>query len=286
MIMNPNLENNLNTMTLPTIEVEKHQQKLRRALLTSSHWDKKSSFLSEVIVFLKGGDKHMINKLALSGLFIAVLALGIFALARLQAGNSTAYAKELAQKSIQAVSNLTPEQLQTLKQRLPNDPNEILDEAKNAKDLQTLTYDQFVGSYPQVQMSTNGGFMGITGKGPLPVPSDALQSDTMDMRSFKFLQFTNKNGDKVVVGIDQNNLPTFAMGSGKDGNWGFVKKPGIEGTIPSDKAEMNLSTMAGKTITVGGKKYAVPSAADNDHSTVKVINGEVYINGEKAKPVE
>ncbi|MEW5960703.1 MAG: hypothetical protein AB1801_23510, partial [Chloroflexota bacterium] len=130
-------EDQLSKVAVPTVEMKGHQQALRRALLASSHWTKKPSLLSNFILHevWKGSEKNMTYKrLALSGFVVAVLVVGLFAMSNIiWPGNSTAYAKELAQKSLQTVSHLSPEEKE--KHGIRVDTENLLKEAQNAKDL-------------------------------------------------------------------------------------------------------------------------------------------------------
>lgn len=139
-----------------------------------------------------------LKRLALSGLAVAVLVAGVFALTNFGSDNSTAYAKELAQKSYQSVSSWTPQQEQAAERTFGVDPRTLLQEALNAHDLKVLTYDDLVSQSPDA----------------VPPATD----ETADLRNLKFLQFT-KDGAKVVVGIDQTNLPVFM---GRSNNWSVI----------------------------------------------------------------
>lgn len=134
----------------------------------------------------EGGATMKLKRFALSGVVVVVLVAGVFALTNVGSGNSTVFAKGIAQKSYQLVSSLPPQRQQAIKQTFGADARTILQEAQNASDLKVLTYDELVSQSPNA----------------VP-PGDAI-----DLRNLTFLQFT-ENGAKVVVGIDQNNVPVF-----------------------------------------------------------------------------
>jgi hypothetical protein len=281
------------------IAMPQHQTALRRALLTSSYWDNKNK---RTFLFWKGGEEAMKKRtIATAGFALCMLvAITAGAFTLLPKNTTTAYAEQVAQKSYQTVSNLTPEQQAQLKERVHMDPRELLQEAKNAKDLKTITYDQFMASMPDTKMkfSTNGGNAVY---GPGTPPSDkAAGIETMDMHSLKFLQFTSSEGDKVTLGIDQQDLPVFSFIMKKDGGIGAAVRGGTTGGAvkgemmfgtkdagnPGKEGGFSTSSSDGKTITVQGKNYAVPSDTSGP-STVKVDdNGTVYINGVQATPEE
>jgi hypothetical protein len=276
-----------------------HQAALRRALLTSSYWGNQHQ---RRFLFWKGGEETMKKRtFATAGLALCmIVAITATAFILLPKNTKTAYAEQVAQKSYQTVSNLTPEQQAQLKEQVHMDPRELLQEAKNAKDLKTITYDEFTKTMPKMKMSfrTNGGNAAY---GPeKQLPEKAAGIDTIDMRSFKFLQFTNSGGDKVTLGINQQDLPVFSFILKKDGGVGAAVRGGATGTgkgemmfgtqgdgNPGKEGGFSTSSSDGKTITVQGRHYAVPSASSDQPSTVKVDDsGTVYINGVQATPEE
>ncbi len=214
-------------------------------------------------------------------LSIAAIAL-VFGVLFMPSSTNTAYAAEIAQKSYQAVDALPPEQQGEVGKKLQvSDPRELLQKAKNAKDLKTLTYDQFASKYP--------------------LPPD----DKNDLQRLTFLQFTDTDGMQFVLGIDPNtNLPTFVLagsgnpggslkqgpvirkdnsGSADDGSKHFSFQSAesgaqVEGTISADRKA---------TFIVNGKKYAMPAGAKfsiEPPPTVKIVGNDVYVNGIKLIP--
>lgn len=289
-------ERNLEELKVPAPDINQHQMSLRKALLSSSHWDKKTRFNN----FLwKGGEEIITMKRFLSVGIIAlvmIVAMLFIVYSPLSQNNTQrAYAEQIAQASVQAVSNLTPSQLQTLKQKLPADPDELLQEAKNAKDLQTLTYDQFISEYGNIRLGTGGMTISTNGHitpPVLPQITGAPSPETLDMHNLKFLQFTDANGDKVVMGINQNDLPIFFFGKGKNGNqFGAVRDSGKPGPITEGQDQVTVSINgkgSGPVIMVNGKKYAVPASVTivpgSQPPSIQVKNGIVYINGIQAIP--
>lgn len=162
---------------MPTIEISKHKQALRHAILTSSHWDNKPSRLTNSAL------KHV----AVSSLVIAIFVLGVIAISSNKSNGSAVHAKELAQKTYQAVSKLPAEQQTKVSNTLGFDSRTALQEAYNAKDLKSLTYEEFA-----------------TKSHPLPPDPDGK------LKKLKFLEYTNKDGANIIIGIDPStNLPLF-----------------------------------------------------------------------------
>ncbi len=69
----------------------------------------------------------------------------------------------------------------------------MLQKAQNAKDLKTLTYDQFASQYAAGRLAI-------------------LAAKYPDLKTFTFLQFTDSDGTITVLGINpKTNLPEFAV---------------------------------------------------------------------------
>jgi hypothetical protein len=301
--MKQNTTHNLEEIKMQSIDMHNHRTELRRALLTSSHWDKQQK---DIFSLWKGGEKIMQkNKFITTGVALGILAVVfISGLVFIPKNDKTAYAEQIAQQSYHTVSTLTPEQQEEIKQRVHMDPTELLKDAKNAKDLQSLTYDQFISQYPEMHI------------GPMPGDAHTVQisdgdanvdpaiptpgNESMDMHALKFLQFTDKDGNKVVIGIDQKNLPVFAFSSGKDGSSfsvqgtgksdgpmsGAVRIKDGKGGIPEKgNGSMQMNDNSNEVI-IDGKKYTVPGGTTKGQSTVKMDGNEVYINDVKAVPAK
>jgi hypothetical protein len=284
----------LENIKVQQIDMHHHRLELRQTLLSLPQWNKKST---KRFLFWKGGEELMRKrKFASFGIAVSVIALVVVTtFVYLPKNTTTAYAEQVAQKSFETVSGLTPEQQQVLKEKVHMDPSQLLREAKSAKDLKTLTYDQFFKQYPMVKMSfsTNG-----------PMTDDPNGTpDTMDMHNLTFLQFTDANDQKVVLGIDKDNLPVFSFIQGKDGDTGFSVQGKGKGNGPMTGSvkigdgkpgvhEKGVSVMhtdnQGNTLVINGKKYSVPEGTKltDEPPTVKVEGNDVYINGVKATPTE
>lgn len=219
--MTHDIEDQLSKMAIPTVEMKRHQQELRRALLTSSHWDRKPSLLSNLMVFVKGGEKNMnLKRFAFAGLFVAILIAGVFAITSNKTGSSTVYAKELAQKTYQTVSNLPTDKQEQLKTTLGMDSRTVLEEAQNAKDLKGFSYEDFAKS------------------NPLPPDPDGK------LKTLKFLQFSKADGQVVILGIDPaTNLPVFVSSSYGNPNppAGDSGEKGFNTSTSSDKGAVNCT---------------------------------------------
>ena len=281
---------NLEALNVSAPNTKQHQVLLRKVLLTSSHWDKKTNFFN---FMLKGGDDMTKTKKFITGSIV----IGVMVIATLLAAFSplsnkngqTAYAEQVAQQSYQAVSSLSPDQQAALKDKFRMDSNDLLQEAKTAKDLKILTYEQFVSENPQIAQ--------------MPQPPDGIKRP--DLQTAKFLQFTDKNGATVTIGVDANDdLPVFVTAMQKDGNAAFQARDGMPGLPDAKSGQVGFETTngsgsgnilltigtkgGGPVLTVDGKKYAVPASVtlspDSPPPSIQVKNGDVYVNGVKAIP--
>ncbi len=180
----------LKKVKVPVVEMNKHKERLRRALLTSSHWDGRSSLVN-----------MKYKRLALSGAVVAVLAIGLFTKVGIDSGSFAAYAKEIAKKGMQTVSRLSTEQEKALEERFKADTDTLLNEALKAPDLRVLTYDQFeklAGSKKQrLEMRRQGILM----------EDPTLEKDPAELKQAKFLLFTGSQGGLVFIGFSEDNLP-------------------------------------------------------------------------------
>ena len=164
----------LENLDLPEVELQSHQRLLKMALLNSGYW--------------KGAKTMFLLKKAVPvGGIVAIIAIITVFGFIFKDATPQASAQQIAQKSYQAVSSLTTEQQEVLRKTTGVlDARNLLEEALSSEDLRVLTYDEFASQYPP----------------PPPDPDGKLHTLT-------FLQFTHSNGQTVILGIDQNDLPAF-----------------------------------------------------------------------------
>jgi hypothetical protein len=178
----------LENLDIPEVELQSHRRRLKMALLNSGYWKGETTM-------------SLLKKAVPVGGIVAIAAIIVVFSFIFKGTTPQADAQQIAQKSYQAVSSLTPEQQGKLKHSIgigfgtgigygtPIDVRDLLQEAQNAKDLEVLTYEEFASQ--------------------CPVPPDPEGK----LRNLKFLQFTNADGLKVILGLDQNNLPAFTLAS-------------------------------------------------------------------------
>jgi hypothetical protein len=220
----------LENLDFPEVELQSHQRRLKTALLNSGYWKGERTTMS----LLK-------KQIVPVGGIIALAAIIVVFSFTFKGTTLQVSAQEIAQKSYQAVSSLTPGQQETLKKTTGSlDARNLLEEALNAKDLEVLTYDEFASQCPVPPLDPEG-----------------------KLHTLMFLRFTHSNGQTVILGIDQNNLPAFctAMFS--------VRGEGANPSGPED-----------------GVFDEGSEGPESGPSTEAVINGERFINGVKVIPQE
>ncbi|OGO15097.1 MAG: hypothetical protein A2Z02_05230 [Chloroflexi bacterium RBG_16_48_7] len=253
-----NIKINFKDISVQSIDMQHHREALRKALLTSNYWDKQRE---PKYLQLKGGQKIMVKIIVMAaGLALCALVIVLVSTIVIPNATNTAYAKQVADQSYHAVSNLSSEQLGKLKTKIIGDPHDLLQQARNARDLKVLTYEEFIAT--NLLPVKNGG------------PADLLDAE--------FLQFTDADGDKVIIGVDRtSNLPVVVVGIHIRIQSNGQEKPGN----PNDIPHFSVSNEDG-TITIDGKRYAVPGGAASGQQSVQVKDGTVYINGVKAAPLD
>jgi hypothetical protein len=289
-------------LKIQPVEMQHHREQLRRSLLASPHWQ---NHPGEQFSFWKGN--HFMHKKTYitAGIAVSILAVAIaLGLAFLPLGTRPVQAAALAKKSSQAIANLSPEQQGALAGKLKiTGPADILEQAKKAKDLKVLTYEQFMAQ----QLLPTGA----------PGP---------DPHSLTFLQFTDTDGATVTLGINpDSNLPDMIIssmrvevqddGSIKTEKGGFSLNTG-EIQPGSGGSEQGITVSSGEvqqggagaqfqwvgdnlkvegaihedgtaTFTVNGKSYTAPAGTKfsiDQPVQVKAEGGDIYVNGVKLIP--
>ncbi len=184
------------------IDMQHHRLALRKALLTSPHWHKPAT---NRFFYTKGVRIMQTKPMVKAGVALSIVAIAIALVLILMPRPATPVeAAAVAQRSYQAIQALTVDQKATLAANLKstapdanlkpdNIAGEMLQKAQTAKDLKTLTYDQFVSRYPAGRLAR-------------------LLDKYPDLKSFSFLQFTDTDGTPLVLGINpQTHLPEFAV---------------------------------------------------------------------------
>jgi hypothetical protein len=286
----------LENLHIEPVDIPHHRMELRRQLLASPYWQKRRLNWTSIIIGVKRMQKRTYIA---AGVVICLVAAAIaLTMALIPQNTIPVQAAVVAEKSLQAVTMLSQEQQGELAVKLQvGKPMDLLQKAKNAKDLKVLSYEQFASQNP--------------------LPPDGK---TSDFHSFTFLQFTDTNGATITLGINpRTNLPEMVVASigSPDGSskpsdgaqaggivtsqdrgddvqaGGIVTSTGngdgahfqwsndqikVEGTIHSDGTA---------TFMVNGKSYRAPANSKfsiDEPPTVKVEGDDIYVNGIKLEP--
>lgn len=195
----------LNQLDLPQVGLNDHKRNLRLALLARHSRFNSGYFKTNNLMF----NTKKFTPFGVIALIAIVAVVGIISLT----GNpSSVSAKEIAEKSFQVVANLSPEDKTALKIKTGLDQF-TLEEAKQADDLKTLTYNELIDNYPQLNNNINVMF-----------PADSKKNDVLE--HLTFLQYTKKFDDqikKIILAINsENDLPVFGYAENIHENGMFI----------------------------------------------------------------
>lgn len=194
-------DNQLKHMTVPTVEHSHHQAQLRRVLVSraATRADKKLSIVQGVISSMK-------KRTLLTGAGVAgMLAVAVLAFSAVSPSQSVS-ALQLAQNSSKALANMTSQEADYQKHY----PYFVdwMNQAQYAPDLRLLSYDQLIAAYPHALEQSP-----VSGE-PLRVIDNPSDGKAPNVRELRYLEFTMTEGDaklKVVVGINDENIPEAAL---------------------------------------------------------------------------
>jgi len=245
----------LQQLAVPTAQLSAHQAHLKQALVAASRSDTQTKLSPKwrETMFKK---KIIIPALSTMLAIVAILAISVFTTPSL-----TAYAEQVASEGLQHVSQLSPAQQEELNNRIKSDAASELAAAKEAKDLQVLTFDQVKKLTPQMQT------MRVSGNDSSSGPS------TLNPGSLQYLRFTASDGSIHVIGLDSKGFPTMVMVFNLGGN--------------SNAGTMQVNSSDGfgaGTVTIGGQTDGTSTGqATNNCSNV---NGEIHCttNGSGTAP--
>ena len=185
---------NLQHLAVPTVGLKRHQAYLKQSLVTAARPDKHNRKVT-------WGDLMTKKKVLATASMLVVILLAAATVSVVAPQSPHAYAESVANNSFHGVSRLSSDQLEALNQRLQSNALDELNAAKQAKDLQILTYAEFQKLEPQQvqQLSTDGPIS--QGAGPT----------SLDSSSLKYLKFTDANGATHIIGVDKSGMPIMVM---------------------------------------------------------------------------
>lgn len=199
----------LEQLAVPTVELRHHQVALKRALVSRARAQQanKQPLTLQGWIHTMSTHKKLITGVGLASL----LAITVVTFATLTP-SQTVSAQQLARDTSQAVAQLSPAQRKAMSadyKKFSPQFEEWLRLAEHAPDLRELTYDQFIQEYPMV--TTKPGFTEA-----IRIIDDPTDDDTSapDLRSLRYLTFTmtaDGNEIKVVLGVNDHNIPEVAL---------------------------------------------------------------------------
>ena len=135
------------------------------------------------------------------------LAIAVFAFS-LMAPPQAASAHQIARDASQALTAMTPSEQTASYDKFRPHFQQWLTRAQQAKDLQVLTYDQVITTYPHAMEQSP-----VSGE-PLRILDNPADGATPNVRELRYLRFTMTDGDAkidVIVGVNTHNIPEAAM---------------------------------------------------------------------------
>ena len=188
---NNNQVKQLENVSVPITEMKNHQANLRRALLTSTYWDKQNTHWYKS--YWKGGEYMKFTKILPMGVFaILILMLGMFILSS-TFNTKSASAQEIVKAAYEKGIALDPEQRAQVEKQINADLIVSLNEAKNAPDLAIVT--------PQESFlkKDGGAWAGTSG-------TQNFDIKRLDAKDIKVLRYTDPRGAAVLLVVDNNNV--------------------------------------------------------------------------------
>ena len=229
--------NKLDTTILPKKEVTLHKHALKYALLRTYASEQRNTW--------KGGEifmKHKLVFMSITSIFVLVLLFGYAFL-----GNNSftprAEAKEAVEKAFDRIITLSSEERQQLEQRLKADLESSLTEAKNARDLEVVPEEEIQRITPPtiegkevfgigMRKKTSEGTPSLESeeKGAVTKHFEIVEEDVVQRgeaepgvrvafepgkipvpHGVKVLRYTDPKGNKVILGINEQDEPVMKM---------------------------------------------------------------------------
>jgi hypothetical protein len=187
---NNNFIKQLESISVPVMEMKDHQVDLRQELLASSYWDEKNTHWYKS--FWKGGEYMKFTKiLPIGALAILVLMLGMFVVGSAFNAKS-ASAQEIINAAYKKGVALDPTQRAQIEKQINADLIASLNEAKSASDLTIVTpQESFLKKNGEVWAGTSG--------------TQNFDVKKLDAKDIKVLRYTDPKGAAVLLVVDDND---------------------------------------------------------------------------------
>lgn len=247
------IEEQLENMSKPNVFLVSHHRRLKVALLESAKVRYRSSNVRDWRVIMQ-----RITPIGLTIVTVAALALSVGPYSVTQ--TPKAEAQEAVRKAHSRFTALTAEQRQQIEAKIRADMSETLEEARRAKDLKILSPEEFENSLaeerknhptpdpaemtkplalhykidnqagkpdivaaPEHGQAAQGERFFIQAEKVEDGEQPALSPAPFAAQPVKYLQYTNPEGMKVILGLDENDTPVMKMLRITDDGFSFDK---------------------------------------------------------------
>lgn len=202
----------------PEIATPRHERRLRTALLANRQF-RRGGFLN----FFNPNFMKNFSKIAVGATIALVFSLGIIPVAKLQAAK--AEAREIVEQSQNVVANLSASEIAAIEKSLNADLGKSLAEARAAPDLKFVgEIDLKIEAEKTAKMlreSLRDGTASISEDGTTVMIQKSEGSEKKnvighseiknDFGKVKMLEYTNPAGQKVTLGLDENDIPVLKL---------------------------------------------------------------------------
>jgi|GEM_PF-2211347 len=237
----------LEQLAVPTVKFDAHQAQLKQALVAASR-SKQTTNINEVWSYIMNKRKFVLSGAAMTLAIVGVLAFSLFS-----GPSQAAYAEQLTNQGLQRVDKLSTDEKQDLNARLNGNAEDELKAAKEAKDLQVLTYAEFQKLSPQVS--------NIRVHGPNNTPGP----DSLNPAKLKYLKYTTADGFTHIIGVGADGLPAMIMAFRNSG-----------GTQEGTTQMMDRNDDGAGTVEIQGSTGPESHGQPNGAGCVTSSGGEVH----------
>lgn len=155
--------------------------------------------------------------------FLSLVLITIVTVTTLLPKTLQAQAQEIVNNAMDHIIKLSDTDREALEQKIQADLKSSLEEAKQAKDLTVVPENEIQRMDPPKEFGDKDVFMtkplngdGPVGKGIIkkefkPGTRVELSGKVMAPHGIKVLRYTNPEGKKVILGINDNNEPVMKM---------------------------------------------------------------------------
>jgi hypothetical protein len=205
----------LEELNVPDIGSSKHANLLRADLIRRHE---QTLGLSGVLNYIKESYKQMSLIKKVSPVAAIIVVAVVFGLLN---QSTPANAQDTVNKAMMRAEKLTPEQRANIESKIKADLNQSLEEAKAAPDLQIVSGEESTFGFGRISApfgklknaftfklenkQVDGEFTGGKAVGM------AVHDSAIDPANIKHMTYTNPQGQKVTLGVDENDMVVFKM---------------------------------------------------------------------------